>query len=327
MSQPLRYSRFEVLQHPDGSPQVLGEDAEITIYLAREKESGTPAVLRVPGHRAQRNPAERHRFLEEAQEMARVKHPHLAAVIHSSDTSAGAFCAMEFCDGLTLQKAIEEVGALPWQETFRLALQLSSALEALERHGLVHRGLRSTNIIVTTGADGHAHLKITEYGRVSEESIRDTLAATKSGFIRVPAYASPEEFLAVAPPDARSLQYSLGAVIWYCLTGKPLFEGTQFEVMFQHVNKEPDWNQLSKVPGAATAVMKLMLAKSAGDRFASCAALTAALTSATAGVTQAPKRAATAPQATLDAPISGPTALAWLKARQTLMLDEIHPML
>ena len=43
MSQSLRFSRFEVLQHPDGSPQVLGEDTEITIYLAREKESGTPA--------------------------------------------------------------------------------------------------------------------------------------------------------------------------------------------------------------------------------------------------------------------------------------------
>src|SRR5687768_2539415 len=127
MSQPIRYSRFEVLQHPDGSPQVLGEDAELTIYVARDKDSGAPAVLRVPGLATQRNPAARHRFLEEAREMAQVKHPHITGVLHFGDTSGGAFCAMELCDGLTLQKAIEEVGALPWQEAFRLALQLSSA--------------------------------------------------------------------------------------------------------------------------------------------------------------------------------------------------------
>jgi serine/threonine-protein kinase len=307
MSQPIRYSRFEVLQHPDGSPHVLGEDTDLAIYLAQEKESGTPAVLRVPAPGVQRNPAARHRFMEEAREMAQVKHPHIAAVLHSGDTAAGAFCAMELCDGVTLQKAIEEVGALPWQEAFRLALQLASALETLERCGLVHRGLRPSNIIVTTGTDGHAHLKITAYGRMSEDAIRDTLSVTKSGFICAPAYASPEEFLATAPPDARSLQYSLGAVLWFCLTGAPLFTGTQFEVMFQHVNTEADWKKLPSVPGPVLAVMKLLLAKSAGDRFASGAAVTAAVRGAMAGITEGSKK-----HASLDAPTAGPTMLAWL---------------
>jgi serine/threonine protein kinase len=59
----------------------------------------------------QRNPAARHRFLEEAREMAQVSHPHIAAVLHSGDTTTGAFCAMELCDGMTLEKAIEDVGA------------------------------------------------------------------------------------------------------------------------------------------------------------------------------------------------------------------------
>lgn len=323
MAQPLRFSRFEVLQHPDGSLHVLGEGGEVTIYLARERESGAAAVLRVPVPAAQKNPSARHRFLEEAREMAAVKHPHVAAVIHSSDTSAGAFCAMEFCDGVSLQDAIEEVGALPWQEAFRLAMQLASALEVLDQHGLVHRGLRARNIVVTTGEDNHAHLKITEYGRVAEEMIRDTIAATKSGFIQTPAYASPEEFLAVAPPDARSLQYALGAVLWYCLTGRPMFEGTQFEVMFQHVNTEPAWNKLPSMPGPLVAVMRRLLAKSAADRFATPAALSAALRAATAGVTTISGRTSA-----LDASATtGPTALAWLKARQTLMLDEVHPLL
>ena len=323
MAQPLRFSRFEVQQHPDGTPHVLKESADTIIYLGREKDSEVPIVLRVPGPATQRNPAARHRFLEECQDMAQVKHPHLAAVLHHGDTSAGAFCAMEFCDGMTLQKAIEEVGPLPWGESLRLALQLSSALEVLESRGLVHRGLRSTNIIVTTGEDGHAHLKITEYGRVTEDVIRDTIAATKSGFIQTPTYASPEEFLALAPPDARSLQYALGAVLWFCLIGKPIFAGTQFEVMFQHVNKEPDWSLLKGVPGPVVAGMRRLLAKSASDRFASTVALTAALRGATTGMTAVPGQ-----PSMLDAPaLTGPTALAWLKARQTLHLDEIHPLL
>lgn len=323
MAQPLRFSRFEVQQHPDGTPHVLKESADTIIYLGREKDSEVPIVLRVPGPATQRNPAARHRFLEECQDMAQVKHPHLASVLHHGDTTAGAFCAMEFCDGMTLQKAVEEVGPLSWAETLRLALQVSSALEALESGGLVHRGLRSTNLIVTTGEDGHAHLKITEYGRVTEDVIRDTIAATKSGFIQTPTYASPEEFLALAPPDARSLQYALGAVLWFCLTGKPIFTGTQFEVMFQHVNKEPDWSSMKGVPGPVVAVMRRLLAKSAADRFASTAALSAALQGSTTGMNVMAGQAAM-----LDAPaLTGPTALAWLKARQTLHLDEVHPLL
>ncbi len=322
MARPLHFSRYEVQVHPDGAPHVLGEDAELTLYLARDTQSGAPAVLRVPGPSVQRNPAARHRFLDESREMAQVSHPHIAAVLHHGDTTAGAFCATELCDGLTLQRAIEEVGALPWQEAFRLGLQLSGALEALDRFGLVHRGLRPTNLIVTTGADGHAHLKLTEYGRVSDETIRDTLTATKSGFISVPAYASPEEFLAVAPPDARSLQYSLGAVLWFCLTTTPPFSGTQFEVMFQHVNSEPDWQKLPQLPQPVVAVLKMLLAKSAGDRFSSPAAVTAALQCAMGGITERSGRSAA-----LDAPTGGPTALAWLKARQTLVLDEVHPFL
>ena len=273
MLAPLRFAHFEVLTRSDGSPFMLGHGAMGVTYKALDQNLLSLAVIKVPAPEMQNAPAARQRFLQEAQMMARLRHPHVASVFFFGDSPTGAFYAMEFCDGPTLQDYISENGVMSWEDTFRLALQASSALQALDAHDLVHRDLKPANIILTSDSTGGAHLKFIDFGVAREGLPPDMGGLTGTGFIGTPAYASPEQLLEAAHLDARSDLYALGAVLWFCLTGKPPFVGTQFEVMFHHVNTEPDWSKLPPMPEAALTVMKRLLAKFVEERPASPAVL------------------------------------------------------
>ena len=284
MPAPLAFAHFEVLTRSDGSPCVLGQGGMGVTYKALDRNLLSLAVIKVPATEMQSAPAARQRFLQEAQMMARLRHPHVASVFFYGDSQAGAFYAMEFCEGPTLHDYIAEQGPMEWRDAFTLALQAASALQALDAHDLVHRDLKPANIILTRDDAGHAHLKLIDFGVAREGLPSDTGGLTKSGFIGTPAYASPEQLMEAAHLDSRSDLYALGAVLWFCLTGRPPFEGTQFEVMFHHVNTEPDWSKLSALPDAATAVMKRLLAKFVEERYASPAVLLTELQRVLGGV-------------------------------------------
>ncbi len=273
MAQPLRFAHFEVLTRSDGSPHVLGQGAMGATYKAVDQNLLSLAVIKVPAPEQQAIPSARQRFLQEAQMMARLRHPHVANVFFFGDSHLGAFYAMDFCEGPNLNEYVSQFGALDWHDAFRLALQAADALQALDKHDLVHRDLKPSNIMLTKDSAGNAHLKLIDFGVAREGLPSDRLGLTQGGFIGTPAYASPEQFLEAPHLDARSDLYSLGAVLWFCLTGKPPFNGTQFEVMFHHVNTEPDWKKLPAMPEAALALLMRLLAKSAKDRPSSPAVL------------------------------------------------------
>ena len=273
MAQPLRFAHFEVLARSDGSPHVLGQGAMGATYKALDQNLLSLAVIKVAAPERQAIPSARQRFLQEAQMMARLRHPHVANVFFFGDSHSGAFYAMDFCEGPNLNEYVLQFGALDWRDAFRLALQAADALRALDEHDLVHRDLKPSNIMLTKDSAGNAHLKLIDFGAAREGLPSDRLGLTQGGFIGTPAYASPEQFLEASDLDTRSDLYSLGAVLWFCLTGKPPFRGTQFEIMFHHVNSEPDWKKLPAMPEAALALLKRLLAKSAKERPSSPASL------------------------------------------------------
>ena len=266
MHQLLRFAHFEVLMRPDGSPHVLGHAAIGVTYKALDRNLLSLAVIKVLAPEQQTIPAARQRFLQEAQMMARLRHPHVAGVSFFGDSPSGAFYAMDFCEGPNLNEYVLQNGALGWQDAFRLALQAADAFQALDKYDLVPRDLKPSNIILTRDSANNTQLKLIAFGAAREDLSFDTVGLTQAGFIGTPAYASPEQFHETPYLDAQSGLYSLGAMLWFCLTGEPPFKGTQFEVMFQQINTEPDWGKLPAMPEAALLLLKRLLAKSANER-------------------------------------------------------------
>jgi serine/threonine protein kinase len=138
---------------------------------------------------------------------------------------------MELVEGETLEMRVRRTGPLDVLTTIDIALQVSSALAAAEKQGLVHRDLKPANLMLVAAAPdandsspGKAEkaetvVKVIDFG-VAKALVEkpDAMGLTHGGFVGTPAFASPEQFTD-APVGVRSDIYSLGATLWYLLTG------------------------------------------------------------------------------------------------------------
>jgi eukaryotic-like serine/threonine-protein kinase len=228
---------FEVEQRPDGFYWELGRGAMGTTYLAVDKvlrRRVALKVIEVPAVPTSRDgQAVRERFLREARAAAALRHPNIAAVYHFGASPDGTHCyyAMELVEGETLEALVRRNGPLNSKVTLEIAIQITQALMAAAAHGLIHRDLKPGNIMLTRGGTDAAELqvKIIDFGLA--KAIADAGAEpdlTHGQFVGTPNFASPEQFES-GPVDVRSDIYSLGATLWFALTGKTPFAGRNIE--------------------------------------------------------------------------------------------------
>ncbi|MGI8601753.1 MAG: protein kinase domain-containing protein [Verrucomicrobiales bacterium] len=285
MAAPLRFQHFEVLTRADGAPHLLGKGAMGLTYKAFDRNLLSLAVIKVISPQYAQHPAARQRFLQEAQSMAKIKHPNVADVFFLGDSPQGPFYAMEFCDGPSAQDYVEEKGPLDPTDAFTLVLQAASALQAVEQAGLIHRDIKPSNLLLVNDAQGRTVLKLIDFG-LARDVLRESGAANLShgGFVGTPTFASPEQLLEQEDLDIRSDIYSLGVTLWFLLSGRPPFSGSQFEVMFHHVNTPPPWDRMPAMPEPARTVLRQMVEKSPEDRIPSPAELYREMQAALASV-------------------------------------------
>jgi len=242
------YQHYEILTRPDGSRWELGRGAMGVTYKARDINLDTPVALKIINARLSARADARRRFLHEAQAAARLRHPNVASVFHfgtinavpepsgattTAEENADAgdcFYAMEFIEGETLEALLQRAGPLMPALALEVGLQVARALTAAELRGLVHRDLKPSNIMlaaerekaaaegVLSDASG-AWVKVIDFGLAK---LSDKAEQTATGFFGTAAFASPEQ-IQIRQVDARSDIYSLGATLWYCLTGKVPF--------------------------------------------------------------------------------------------------------
>src|SRR4029078_9185203 len=171
----------------------------------------------------------RERFLREARAAGALRHPNVAAVFPFGTSPDGAHCyyAMELIEGETLGTRIRRDGPLKAKEALEIAIQVTRALTAAAAHGLCHRDLKPSNIMLTTESE----VKVIDFGLA--KAITDAsgqMDLTHGEFVGTPTFASPEQF-GRGPVDARSDIYSLGATLWFALTGlAPHFGKTLEEI-------------------------------------------------------------------------------------------------
>jgi serine/threonine-protein kinase len=263
------FGDFEIMRHEDGSFCELGRGAMGVTYLARDnilRRKVALKVIDVPAS-ARGSQAVRERFLREARAAAALRHPNVAAVFQFGASPDGSRCyyAMELVEGETLESRVRRDGPLKAKLVLEIAIQITRALMAAAAHSLIHRDLKPANIMLTRGDIDTAELevKVIDFGLA--KAIADAggeMDQTHEGFVGTPSFASPEQFES-GPIDVRSDIYSLGATLWFAVTGKTPFAGRNIEeIRRAHKSEALPIEQLkaAHVPSRLRSLLKSMLA-------------------------------------------------------------------
>ena len=231
----LVFGDFEVVRRDDGSCWELGRGAMGVTYLARDKMLHRQVALKVIElpEKAEGARATRERFLREARAAAALRHANVASVfqIGAPHDIDHCYYAMELVEGETLATLVRRDGPLPVAAALDVAAQVARALVAAAAHGLVHRDLKPANIMLSPNDGFQAGLeaKVIDFGLAKATAgAADTMDLTHGAFVGTPNFASPEQF-AGQSADARADIYSLGATLWYALTGDVPFPGKTIE--------------------------------------------------------------------------------------------------
>jgi serine/threonine protein kinase/Tfp pilus assembly protein PilF len=246
----MRFGVYEIDCHADGSFCELGRGAMGVTYRATDTSLQRKVALKIiKTDIAERSTDARERFVREARAAAALRHEHIATVYQFGMRleTGQYFYAMELIEGETLDERVHRAGPLDARSTIGIAQQVTSALAAAEKHGLVHRDLKPANLMLVNpdepevmGSDqarskrskiralrksGIPVVKIIDFGLAKAfHTATDPKSLTHDRFVGTPAFASPEQFVHSAL-DVRSDIYSLGETLWFALTGKPPFAG------------------------------------------------------------------------------------------------------
>jgi serine/threonine-protein kinase len=216
----------------------------------------------------------RRRFILEAKAAGRVEHPGIVTIFDAdTDLSTDlSYIAMEWVEGRSLQEVLAEDGSVPPDRTTEIVEQVAVALDAAHRQGLVHRDVKPGNILC--GLDGA--IKVTDFGIAKLASMSLTHTSWIPGS---PFYMSPEQ-LRNEHVDHRSDVYSLGAVLYECLTGVVPFEGdslASLTYMILEIDPRPPQTLDSRIDDNLSRVAMRALAKSPDERYQSALEMAQAL--------------------------------------------------
>lgn len=224
------------------------------------------------------------RFEREVQLTAKLTHPNTIAIYDYGRTPEGIFYyAMEYLEGINLEKLVQLEGPLPAGRAIDLLRQVCGSLAEAHGIGLVHRDIKPANIIVTVRGGICDFVKLLDFGLVKTmDEERNTQLTAVGSLAGTPLYLSPEAINQPDQVDARSDLYAVGAVGYFLLTGLPVFEGRYvLEICQKHVSEQPLPPSQRANRAIAPELESLILdclAKDPAQRPSSAAALAEALT-------------------------------------------------
>src|SRR6476660_3855970 len=229
----VRFGVYEIDRREDGSLYEVGRGAMGVTYRATDTTLQRKVALKIiKTDIAERSADARERFMREARAAAAMRHENIATVYQfgMSLETGQYFYAMELIEGETLDERVHRAGPLDACSTVKIAQQVTSALAAAEKQGLVHRDLKPANLMLVSPDDETSNnekllVKIIDFGLAKAiHTAADPRSLTHDRFVSTPAFASPEQFEHSAL-DVRSDIYSLGETLWFALTGKTPFAG------------------------------------------------------------------------------------------------------
>ena len=218
----------------------LGQGGMGTVYKAKHAMLRRPTAVKLLDVANMTDVAVA-RFEREVQMTSALTHPNTVAIYDYGRTPEGIFYyAMEYLDGTNLDDLVRKYGPLPEARVVHLLKQVCGALAEAHAAGLVHRDVKPANIFLTRRGGVADFVKVLDFGLVKVADAREASVTSANTVTGTPLYLSPE---GISRPDSVGPPadvYALGAVAYYLLVGRPVFDGTAVvEICMKHLNDEP----------------------------------------------------------------------------------------
>ena len=253
----------------------LGSGASGHVFKARHKTSGRMTAIKVLSTDTAQDATAVKRFEREMQAAGRLAHPNIVKTFDAGQWNGQHYLVMEYVEGRDMASVVKTQGPLDVASALRYLEQAAEGLRYAHQEGIVHRDIKPGNLLL----DAQGNVRLLDLGLARFADSGDGLTATQQVMGTVD-YMSPEQSADTKRADARADVYSLGATLWYFLTGKKLYEGKGVveRIMLHRSAPIPSLVAVRpEVPAWVDGLLKRMVAKSPDDRFQTMSDLLKAL--------------------------------------------------
>ena len=296
---------------------LIGRGGMGAVYRAAEEGLGRKVALKVIAPELAQDERFRERFLRESRIAASLDHPHVIPIYQAGDEGGLLFLAMRYVEGSDLAKVLAEDGALEPKRAVDLLSQIAEALDAAHEKGLIHRDVKPSNVLIAESA-GREHCYLGDFGLTKRTGSLSGVSVAGE-IVDTLEYVAPEQITGNAL-DERADVYSLGCVLYECMTGQsPFPRATDVALLWAHVHEEPTPPSKARahLPKELDTVLIRALAKEPGRRYRSAGELLAATRSALRLVDTAP---AVTPHSRRNLAVAAPIALLAVAALTAFVL-------
>jgi WD40 repeat protein len=246
----------------------IGRGGMGVVYRARQESLGRIVALKVLRVRPGDDTGALKRMRREAETLARLSHPHIVTVYDAGAAGEWFYFAMEYVAGVDLHRLVERTGPLSPERARDYLRQAALGLQHAFEHGLVHRDVKPSNLIVTE-QPGRSLLKILDLGLARAPADTPDAVVTMVGtFLGTPDFIAPEQADDAHAADIRSDLYSLGCTFYYTLTGRAPYANavTPLAKLMQHQLAEPPVLNPT-LTGGLSAIIRKLMARNRADRY------------------------------------------------------------
>ena len=249
--------------------EILGELAVSNARVLKARNHITGEIVAIKHFHLNTDAETLRRFQRESEIMTSIKNPYVVKIIDVQLDAALPYLVMEYVEGGDLRSLLKTQGAADAATVIRLGLQMAEAFTAIHEKGVIHRDIKPENIMYRTLQNGELHFLLTDFGVAK---VREQQATLTGHVMMTYEYASPEQFDDPKNVSAATDYYSLGVVLYECLTGTPPFqlvEGRMHTLMTQVMNEHPPVMHLPGnrwLPQSLDALVNGLLSKKTSTR-------------------------------------------------------------
>jgi tRNA A-37 threonylcarbamoyl transferase component Bud32 len=261
--------------------EVIGRGGASVVYLAEHLRLGRRVALKVLAPHLAEDEMFRERFIRESRIAAGLDHPNVVTVYDAGEVEDGLYISMRYVEGSDLGRILRDEGALEPPRAILILSQVASGLDAAHAQGLVHRDVKPGNVLVESPGSVLERAYLSDFG-ISKRTTTGSGLTRTGQFVGTVDYVAPEQITG-EPIDGRTDVYSLGCVLFQCLSGQvPFRADTEVATIYRQLNDAPAPIDVAGTDGVNRVIARA-LSKSKEDRFHSCGALIEAVRSELGG--------------------------------------------